>query len=516
MNRRLICTLSVMLFAVLSLPLAPTPAAAQSCQKIASLKLPDTTITSIAEIAEGPFTPPGAPAQGPQRPVALPAFCRVGITVAPAIKIEVWLPDSGWNGKFQAVGNGGRAGSISYAAMVIALKLGYATASTDTGHEGGGADSSWAIGNPQLIVDFGYRAIHEMTVAAKKVIEAFYGTGPRLSLFNGCSTGGRQGLMEAQRYPEDYNGIVAGDPVNFYTHFLAGEGLWVALATLQDPESYIPVNKLPAIDDASVEVCDAMDGVKDGLISNPLKCNFDPTILLCKGPDLPTCLTTKQVEAAKKIYGGSHYANGKQIFPGTMPGHEKGWTAFITGNERSEATFALSVGFLKYFVFEDPKWDFRTWNYERDLALADKKVGTIFNATEPNLEPFRAHGGKMILYHGWTDPGVSPMNTINYYNSVAATMTGAKQAGDFVRLFMVPGMDHCGGGPGPNNFDAFGSLVDWVEHQHAPDKILASHLTNGAVDRTRPLCPYPMTARYTGQGSTDEAVNFVCKLPDNK
>jgi feruloyl esterase len=353
-------------------------------------------------------------------------------------------------------------------------------------------------------------------VTAKKVVEAFYGTAPRLSFFNGCSTGGRQGLMEAQRYPEDFNGIVAGDPVNFYTHFLAGEGLWVALATLQDPESYIPVNKLPALDDASAAACDAMDGVKDGLISNPLKCKFDPAVLLCKGSDSPRCLTAKQVEAAKKIYGGSRYANGEQIFPGTMPGHEKGWTAFIVGSGPSEATFALSVGFLKYFVFENPGWNFRTWNYERDLPLADKKAGSIFNANDPNLEPFRAHGGKLILYHGWTDPGVSPLNTINYYESVLAAAKRVNQTGDFVRLFMVPGMDHCAGGPGPNNFDAFGSLADWVEHQHAPDKIIASHITSGAVDRTRPLCPYPQTAQYTGKGSTDDAANFVCKAPAGK
>jgi feruloyl esterase len=235
------------------------------------------------------------------------------------------------------------------------------------------------------------------------------------------------------------------------------------------------------------------------------------------------------LEAVKKIYRGSHYADGKEIFPGTMPGHERGWTSFITGTGPSEATFALSVGFLKYFVFEDPNWNFRTWNYERDLALSDRKVGSIFNATDPNLGPFRAHGGKLILYHGWTDPGVSPLNTINYYKSVVAMVSGAdsdafeheteaflrsvSQTADFVRLFMVPGMDHCGGGPGPNNFDAFGSLADWVEHKRAPDKILASHMTNGAVDRTRPLCPYPMTAQYTGQGSTDSAANFVCELP---
>jgi tannase/feruloyl esterase len=536
-NRRVISTFAVMLLATFALPLASAPAAAQSCEKIALLKLPDTTITSATRVAAGPFAMPGArppdgSPQGPHGPPVLPPFCRVAITVLPAIKIEVWLPTSGWNGNFQAVGNGGRAGSISYAAMVTALKLGYATASTDTGHEGGGADSSWAIGHPELVVDFGYRAIHEMTVAAKKVIETFYGTGPRLSYFNGCSTGGRQGLMEAQRFPDDYNGIVAGDPVNFYTHFLAGEGLWVALATLKDPESYIPVGKLPAIDDASNAACDRLDGVKDGLIEDPRKCKFDPSVLLCKGSDSSTCLTAKQVETAKKIYGGSHYGNGKEIFPGTMPGHERGWTAFITGTGPSEATFALSVGFLKYFVFEDPSWNFHTWNYERDLAFADKKVSSIFNATDPNLAPFRARGGKLILYHGWTDPGVSPLNTINYYKSVVASVTGRKsdafehetepfslsvnQTGEFIRLFMVPGMDHCGGGPGPNNFDALGSLADWAEHKHAPDRIIASHMTNDAVDRTRPLCPYPMTAQYTGEGSTDDAANFVCKLPSGR
>jgi feruloyl esterase len=499
-----------------------------SCESLAALKLPDTIITAAAAVSAGPFTIPGpAPAAGrpPREAPVLPAFCRVEAIIKPAIKFEVWLPTA-WNGNLQAVGNGGFAGSISYQAMVAALVAGYATASTDTGHTG--ADSSWALGHPELVVDYGYRAIHEMTLQTKKIIEAFYGAGPRVSYFNGCSNGGRQGLMEAQRYPADYDGILAGAPANYLTHLYAGGMLWLVIATLKDPESYIPTNKLAAIESASLASCDSLDGLNDGLISDPRKCKFDPEVLRCKGADSATCLTDKQVEALKNIYSGPPPVNGKPVFPGKMPGGETGWATYMPTAAKN-ISYNLSVGFFKDMVYEDSNWDFREWDFATGLPYTEKKLAGILDAVDPNLKAFRAHDGKLLLYQGWSDPAVAPLNAVNYYKSVVAALTGKdrrtfepesgtflqanEKAEDGVRLFMVPGMSHCGGGPGPNKFDAFTPLVNWVEHKQAPDRIVASHATNEAVDRTRPLCPYPATAQYTGHGSIDDAANFVCRVP---
>lgn len=523
-----------LIFAVLASAVAAfvfTPASAAQCESLTSLKLPDTVIVSARFLPAGPFTIPGSPSQqgAPSRePIALPAFCRVEATVKPAVRFEVWLPISGWNGNLEAVGNGGFAGSISYSAMVAALKAGYVTASTDTGHSGG--DAEWALGHPELIVDYGYRAIHEMTLKAKMLIESFYGTGVRLSYFNGCSNGGRQGLMEAQRYPDDYNGVLAGAPANYLTHLYPGGMLWLVIATLRDPDNYIPTNKLTAIEDASLAACDELDGLKDGLIQDPRKCKFDPAVLLCEHADSASCLTAKQIEALRNIYAGAPPLNGKPIFPGKMPGGESGWANYMPTPSQN-ISYKLSVGFFKYMVYEDPSWDFGTWNFANGLPYTESKLGGILDAVSPNLGPFRAHDGKLLIYQGWSDPAVAPLNAINYYKSVVASITGNAEAGfehetdaffrsnktaqESVRLFMVPGMSHCGGGPGPNKFDAFGPLVNWVEHKQAPERILASHSTNDAVDRTRPLCPYPMTAQYTGRGSIDEATNFVCKAPSS-
>jgi Tannase and feruloyl esterase len=536
----------VVLGSILALLAPLAPVYARSCEDVASLRLPNATIVSVLTVPAGEFPLPaglGANMQGPPHPsdrgagpIELPAFCRVQITVSPAIKMEVWMPTSNWNGNFEGVGNGGKAGSISFRAMATALKAGYATASTDTGHEGNGAQTNWAFHHPELIADFAYLAIHEMTVIAKKVIASYYGGGAAYSFFNGCSTGGRQALMEAQRYPDDYNGILSGDPVIDYTHLQAAAPFWVALRARKDPGSYIPPNKLPAINMASIAACDTIDGVRDGVIENPLKCGFrkDPSVLLCKGADSPVCLTAEQLQTLEYIYAGYRDARGQVVYPGSMPGHETGWI-FIAGDDPSkpftDESAVGAVGFFKYFVFDNPNWDFMTWNYERDLPIADKKLASEINATDPDLKPFRAHGGRLLLYHGWTDPSVSPLETIHYYTSMVAAVTGEKadlpghetpafldsihRTGDFARLFMVPGMDHCGGGPGPNMFDAFGPLVNWVEHQQAPGKIIASRITNGVVSRTRPLCPYPATAQYTGHGSTDDAASFACRLPGN-
>jgi feruloyl esterase len=535
--------LAIVAFALLG---ASAPAYAGSCEDIASLELPTTTIVSAAEVPAGQFSEPpgpGADMQGPPNgvestaPTKLPAFCRVRITIAPAIKIEVWMPASGWNGNFEGVGNGGKAGSINYSAMATALRDGYATASTDTGHEGSENQTAWAFHQPELVADFAYLAIHQMTVTAREVIASYYGTGPAFSFFNGCSTGGRQGLMEAQRYPDDYNGILSGAPVIDYTHLQAAH-FAVALRTRKVSGSFFPASKLPGVNKASVTACDAIDGVRDGIIEDPLKCGFskDPSALLCKGPEMPRCLTAEQLQTLKDIYAGYHDRRGQLVYPGFMPGDEIGWKSLIIAGADPSQPFTDesavgAIGFFKYFVFDNPSWNFLTWNYDQDMAFTDKKLASEINATDPDLKPFRAHGGKLLLYHGWADPGVSPLETIDYYDRVVAAVTGTQATApghetpafvdsirsteDFARLFMVPGMEHCGGGPGPNTFDAFGPLAIWVEHGRAPDEIVASHITKGTATLTRPLCPYPMTAHYMGHGSTEKAANFVCMLPNN-
>jgi feruloyl esterase len=380
-------------------------------------------------------------------------------------------------------------------------------------------------------VDYGHRAIHEMTEKAKLIIKAFYGEGPKRSYFASCSNGGRQGLMEAQRYPNDYDGIIAGAPANAFTQILTGFA-WNMQITLGDPESYIPARKLKAIEAAGLAACDARDGVTDGVLDDPTKCDFDPSVLLCKGAETDECLTEKQVAALKKIYAGPRNAKGQQIIPGFTPGAETGsggWTGWITGaTPNAAAQFFFSTQAFKNMVYDDPKWDFKTFDLERDGKLANEKLGLVLNATDPNLKAFSARGGKLIMYHGWNDAALPPMNTINYYQNVVAKL-GQRQANSFMRLYMAPGVQHCAGGPGPDTFgqmvtaaqsnpehDLTLALERWVEQGVAPDQIIATKRQNANPQspalRTRPLCPYPKIARYKGSGSTDDAANFNCVM----
>lgn len=491
---------------VLAFPSAS--AGAQSCESLASLKIPETTITSAAVVQDGRFTlpsPPGAATPAPS--FTVPPFCRVQLRVTPHIGVEVWMPASGWNGKFEGVGGGGYAGGISYPALATALNAGYATASTDTGHIGN--DPQFALGHPELVIDFGYRAIHEMTVKAKQIVTAFYGTAPREAYFVGCSTGGRQGLMEAQRFPDDYNGIVSGAPAIDWPHLLTS-ALWNAKATLQDPESYIPRSKLPAINDASVAACDMSDGLKDGLITDPRACTFDPKVLACNGGDESSCLTPKQVTALATIYSDVRYPDGRVLYPRRLPGVERGWGNFITGAEpRRAINFVYGTGYVKYFVLQDANADPMSMDFATIAAKvdADRKDIDALETMNADLKRFRDRGGKLILYHGWGDDAISPLSTISYVSKVAEK-TGATS--DFMRLFMVPGMNHCGGGPGPTTFDALSALSTWVEKKQAPGALAGAHLTNGTPDLTRPLCPYPQVARYSGQGDVKNAANFSC------
>lgn len=486
-----------------------TPAAAATCERLAARALPNTTITEARARPAGTFTPPGA-ARDAQPNAALrdlPAFCRVAATLKPSsdsdIKIEVWLPTSNWNGKFQAVGNGGWAGSINYTAMADALKRGYATSSTDGGHQGAGGP--W-MQRPEKLIDFGYRSVHEMAMKGKAITAAFYGDRPRLSYFNGCSGGGRQGLMEAQRFPEDFDGIVAGAPA-LNTTGRAAFAMWIAQVMHKDDGSYVPLSKYPAIHNAVLDACDAADGVKDGVLENPKQCRFDPNVLECKSGDAATCLTAPQVESVRKSYASLVNPRSKEeIVPGLEPGSELGWATF-----GSPQPFGLGAQMYRFMVFDDPNWDYKTLDFDRDVALTSKIENGAINAMNPNLERFFNRGGKIIHYHGWADPQITPMSSVNYYKSVLATMGGNVKDG--YRLFMAPGMAHCGGGDGTSTFDMVSALEEWREKGKAPDQIPASRVRNGATDRTRPLCPYPQVAKYVGKGSTDDAKNFVCATP---
>jgi pimeloyl-ACP methyl ester carboxylesterase len=487
------------------------------CSRVASLSLPETTITRT-DVVEGPSfeMANGRTLDG------LPAFCLVAAITEPAVRFEVWLPLVNWNGKFQGVGNGAQAGQISYPAMATALRRGYAVASTDTGHATSNArDAKWAIGHAELVVDFGYRAVHVMTMNAKSITQAFYGERPRQSYFVACSTGGRQGLMEAQRYPDDYDGLVAGAPAANWTHFQTGGHLWAALVLNKDPESYVPATKLPLLERAVNAACDTLDGVADGVLEDPRRCNFDARELVCRqGRDPMGCLTPKQAVAINSLWTGPRNSRGEQIYPPYMRGAEAqgGWKTYSTGTEPLTGShWAQAQNTVGYMIFEKPDWDFRTFDYDRDVPFAETKLGKIMDAFDPDLSALRKHGGRLLLYHGWNDPSISPLNTINYYERAVSAWRAQEKAPsdavpDFIRLFMVPGMLHCSGGPGTDTFDALGALEAWMERGEAPDEMQASHVTDdGVVTRTRPLCAYPKLAVYAGVGSTDIAGNFTCK-----
>jgi feruloyl esterase len=493
-------TRHTLLFVLLAVfVISVVPAMAAPCESLSTLKLANTTITSAQVI------PAGAASGGRGAPAApLPAYCRVQATVAPTsdsvIKIEVWMPATGWNGKFQGVGNGAWQGSIGTQALQTALQRGYAAASTDTGHEGGSAE--FAMGHPEKLIDFGYRAVHEMTEKGKAITAAFYDRGPQYSYFVGCSAGGKQAIKEAQMFPADYDGVVAGSPgVNWSGRALLS--VWVGQA---QAESNLPREKWAVLNTAVLGACDASDGVKDGVIENPLQCKFDPQVLQCKAGDAADCLTAGQVETAKKIYGGVVHNRTKQsVVAGFSPGSELNW-ATMAGAQ----PFGPGLELFRFVVFGDRNWDFKTLNWDTHVDQT-LKASASMDALDPNLKPFFDRGGKIISYHGWADPQISPGSTSSYYDSVIKTMGGASKVQENFRLFMVPGMNHCGGGLGTDQFDMLTALENWVEKKQAPASIPASRVAGGQTVRTRPLCPYPQVATFKGSGSTDDAANFACK-----
>jgi len=360
--------------------------------------------------------------------------------------------------------------------------------------------------HPEKLVDFGYRAVHEMTVKAKTIINTYYGSEVKLSYWNGCSAGGRQGIKAAQKYPNDFDGIVAGAPaVN--TTGRAAFSVWIAQNQHKEESSYIPQSKYGMIHDAVLQACDALDGVKDRVIENPRQCKFDPKVLQCSAGDGGSCLTSPQVQTARIMYAALvNPRTKKEIFPGLEYGSEMGWSTF-----GGPQPFGIGTGMYQYMVFKDSNWDYKTMNFDSDIERTAQIEKGDVNALDPNLKAFFTHGGKMIHYHGWADQQIPSGSSVEYYQSVLDTMGGIGKVKDNYRLFMVPGMGHCGGGDGPTSFDMLSALEQWVEKGKAPDQISAAHLANGQPDRTRILCPYPQVAMYKGTGDTNDAANFVCK-----
>lgn len=478
-----------------------------ACADLARAVLPTTTVTSAAIVAAGTFKSSAGPGATAAIYARLPEFCRVAATLRPSadsdIKIEVWLPAAQWNGKFQAIGNGGWAGSIPYPQMAAALADGYATAGTDTGHTGGTA--AFAVGHPEKVIDLGYRAVHEMTVQAKALINSFYGRAQQFSIWNGCSQGGRQGITAAVRYPADFDGVIAGAPAVNWMNLHAGR-MAANRAANRSEAATIPPDKYALVHNAAIAACDINDGVKDGLIENPLSCRFDAKVLQCTGTDAANCLTPPQVESVRALYAPVlDPRTGQEILPGLAPGSEMTWAVAAGARPVSTALEAF-----KYIVFANPNWDPATFNAATDIERTLRADSNdVLNSSSTDLKPFFDRGGKLLMYHGWSDAQVTPMNSINYFRKVVSRF-GPQAVGTSIQLYMVPGMSHCFGGPGTDVFNKVAALEQWMLAGTAPERIPASHVTNGVADRTRPLCPLGRVAKWTGTGSTDDMANFAC------
>jgi hypothetical protein len=460
---------------------------------------------------------------------ATPAYCRVTGLLAPEIAFEVSLPAK-WNGRFYMIGNGGHAGqSLDDPSRIAerneALALGFAFAQTNTGHdsskEPGG---SFVMSNPQKAIDYAYRAVHLTATTAKAITADYYARPVAQAYWNSCSNGGRQGLIEAQRYPEDFDGIVADAPWVDQTGFTIG-AMWNQRALSEAP---VTAAKMTLVADRVMATCDAVDGLADGLIDDPRVCDFDVArdVPICSaGTDADSCLTPAQAEAVGKIYDGVT-SRGAPYFPGFMPGSEavttglfgggigSGWMNVIVPAQpgATAADFGLADNTMKYLVFAPPRpeWDYRTFDFDRDIPLLDAWAEQA-NADDPDLAKFRARGGKLVMTYGWADSILQPLMGVNYYEEALAK--NGPDTPDFFRLFMVPGMAHCRGGIGPDRRDAVTAVINWVEAGQAPESIVASKLVENEVVRTRPLCPYPQVARYKGEGSIDDAENFRCVAP---
>jgi hypothetical protein len=472
-------------------PSAPPSPAPVSCEALPGLVLPHVTVVEARVVSAGGPASAGAP--------TLAAYCRVLGSSRPSpdsdIRFEVAIPvGESWNGRYLQVGNGGFAGKIPEDDILMGVAAGDAVAGTDDGHPSNrGTDASWAMGHPEKLVDYGYRAVKETSDAARAILRAYTGRAPNHTYFAGCSDGGREALMEAQRYPDDFDGIVAGAPANHATHLLFGMA-WNALALRESPASYIPMAKLKAIEAAVLKAC----GDEDGVIEDPLACHFDPAVLRCSGAPTDRCLTEPQITALRKIYGGvRNPRTAERVVAGFEPGAEAepgAWSDWIVGSAPGEAghavQLAFSTSFFRYMVFDDPQYDLARLNFDSDVSMTDAKVAGIINAVDPDLSAFRKRGGRLIQFHGWSDPVIPPRDSIDYFEAVQAKMG---DTGDFYRLFLAPGLLHCDGGPGPNVLPTLEAISAWVERASVPERLVATKFADDdpthPVERSRPLCP---------------------------
>jgi hypothetical protein len=505
MNPRLLAGILTSCAVALLPPVQPPLLAVEQteCLSLAKLELPDVKVTEAVAVP--------APATGAVRV----AHCRVNGVIGKEIRFTLLLPET-WNHKFMMGGGGGFVQGIDNQALA-SVNAGYATVGTDTGHQGTTVDASWALNNPERQLNFGYLAVHRVTEASKAILRAHYGSNETRSYFNGCSNGGRQGLMEAQRYPGDYDGIISGAPAADFTglgaQFIKDQQA-VFPDTTNRTSSVLPNDVLKSVEAQILDKCDAVDGVKDGLMEDPRACKVDVSTL--------TGMTDVQKAALKKIYGETRNKDGV-IFPAQPFGSEgdnAGWPLWIAGanpllmmsqTETARKTPNLRFGFgtelFRNFIFSNPEWDYSRYDFA-DFRKTTAKTAAILNATDPNLDKFKARGGKLVLWHGWSDPALSALGTIKYYEQVEAR---DKKVRDFARMFVMPGVLHCTGGPGPDRADWAAVIDNWVEKGQAPERVIASKMAAGAVARTRPLCPYPQHAVYNGTGSIDDEKSFACK-----
>jgi feruloyl esterase len=467
-----------------------------SCAQVTTLKLPDVRITDVMPV---PAATTGA---------IRAAHCRVNGVIGTETRFSLLLPDT-WNRKLFMGGGGGFVGTVQNTAQTT-VNLGYATVGTDTGHQGGTTDASWALNNIERRVNFGYLAVHRTVDVAKAIIASYYGSAPTRNYFTGCSRGGGQAMMEAIRYPDDFDGVIAGAPALDWTG-IAAQFIKDTQAAFPDPNNLatpvLTAETMSLVGSKVLEACDALDGVKDGVMDDPRRCMVDIDTL-----GLPDAQRT----ALKKIYGATTIRDGV-VYPAQPFGGETdraGWQLWITGGsgltppKEPSLRFGFGVNLFKYIVFNDPNWDYAKYdfaNFKKDTEL----TASFLNATNPDLSAYKAKGHKVIMWHGWADAGLSPLGTVKYYDEVKAR---DPKVDDFMRVFMMPGVLHCAGGPGPDNVDWVTTMVDWVEKGKAPDRVIASKMgPNAVVTRARPLCPYPQHAEYKGSGSTDEADSFVCR-----
>jgi Tannase and feruloyl esterase len=524
--------------AVTALACGVLPAAAADCENLAHLKLSNTTITLAQSVAAGAFTPPVPSwARSMMQPAPIPTgFCRVTGEIRPTpdsdIKFEVWLPLSGWTGRYESVGNGGFAGSIRYDSMRNPLLAGSAVASTDDGHDApaiGPTSADWALGHPEKIVDHGHRAVHLTAVTAKAITAAYYGRPPEHAYFVGCSKGGQEAFMEAQRYPKDFDGIVGGAVANQWTDLFASF-MWTESLNLANPDSYLSPEDLAQIGAAVSAACDTVGGVKSGFINDPLRCEVTPSTL---------GLTPAKLRTFESIHQGPKGRSGRETFAGQAYGSENpGWRDTISAASfelaQTDAQMSMyGANFYRNFIYQDRKWSFHGFDLEKGRADAVRVVGSIMNADDVHFAGFKAHGGKLIQYAGMADSIVTPLSSVKFYRAVVAAQGQMSSAAalartqEFYRLFLAPGMGHCGGGPGPNQFgqaggvgdaehDLVAALEQWVEKGVPPTRLVATKFISDdkakGVAMTRPLCPFPQVAKYKGSGAVTDAANFACAV----